>query len=319
MGGDKPVGYNRSTMVTWLVILWCVSILLLVVVTAMRPPAGRLSRYELQRRAEAADSQARAELRRYEYQASIQGILRALQFILMVLGWYCVTLALGIGWGSLLTLSVIVIHPVLSRWSLIAKLGRHTYDRNEIRLEQLVQRLSWLAWLVRTEQVRAPQWQLGSRDELSHMIDQAGAHVSPEERALLLHSLAFEHRTVSEVMTPASRITTVDRRELLGPLVLDDLHKTGHSFFPVVDGDLSRIVGVLPIDGFLTLDDKRSVTAEKAMISHIVYVRDTASLRVAIKLFLQSHQHLLLVEDEQGATVGVVTLYDCLTQLFGRS
>lgn len=227
--------------------------------------------------------------------------------------------ALGIGWGIVLTILAIIVHPALARIAPVARIGQRLYQRHEAQVERLSPRLSWLYWLLRSEPQSAPQTQLGSRDELVHMIDQAGTHVSAEERELLLHSLAFERHIVSDVMLPASRLTTVDRRELLGPLVLDDLHKTGHRFFPVVDGDLRRTIGVLAIDGFLSLDDKRSVTAEKAMSSHIVYVRDTASLRSAIKLFLQSHQHLLLVEDADGTIVGGLTLYDCLRVLFGHS
>ena len=307
-------------MATLLLIVWILTLLGLVVLAAVRPPHGRLSRYELHRRSEqAGDHQAQAELRRYQYQPIVLGVTRVVQLMLVVLGFYCVTAALGIGWGSLLTFAGILLHPAVSRWMPAARLGSRLYQNLEPRLEQYAPRLSWLYGLVRLESQQAPQTQLGSRAELAHLIDQAGAHVAAEERELLLHSLAFEERTVADIMLPAGRITTVNRRELLGPLVLDDLHKTGHTFFPVVDGDLSRIVGVLSIDGFLSLDDKRSITAEKAMSSHIVYVRDTASLRAAVKLFMQSHQHLLIVEDADGRVVGALTLDDCLRVLFGHS
>ncbi len=307
-------------MATLLLIVWVLTLLGLVVLAAMRPPQGRLSRYELQRRAEqGADHQARAELRHYQYHAVILGVARALQLALVVLGFYCVTTLLGIGWGSLLTLGMILLHPVVARWAPVMRLAQRLYHLVAPRIEVQAGRLSWLYALVRLEASHAPQTQLGSREELVHLIDQAGAHIAAEERELLLHSLAFDERTVADVMLPSARLTTVGRRELLGPLVLDDLHKTGHSFFPVVDGDLSRIVGVLAIDGFLSLDDKRSVTAEKAMSSHVVYIRETASLRTAIKLFMQSHQRLLIVEDADGAVVGAVTLYDCLRVLFGSS
>lgn len=307
-------------MATLLLIVWLITLLLLVVGTAMRPAEGRLSRYELQRRANhMGDHQAQAELRRYRYQAATLGVIRALQLSLVVLGSYCATAGLGIGWGILLTFIMIVMHPLLSRWMPVAGLGQRLYRQLEPHVETQAAHLSWLYWLLRTDARHAPQTQLGSREELAHLIDQSGGHITAEERELLVHSLAFEERSVGDVMLPAARVTTVDRRELLGPLVLNDLHKTGHSFFPVVEGDISRIVGILAIDGFLSLDDKRSVTAEKAMSSHVVYVRDAAPLRSAIKLFLQSHQHLLIVEDADGTVVGALTLYDCLRLLFGSS
>lgn len=302
----------------WLVVLWFLIIAGLIVLTAMRPAAGKLSRYELIRRANAGDSAAQTDLRHYQYRSSLVGLVRAGQLFLAAVGVYSLSLAIGVGWGLVGLVGMLLVHPVIVRWAPVERLGRGLYSRLEHRTDYLAARIPWLLWLLKVEQSTAPQLQLGSREELIHSIDQAGAHLTDSERQLLLHGLTFERRTVSEVMTPIDRLVSIDHRELLGPLVLNDLHKTGRHFFPVTNGDAGQIIGILGIDGFLTLDNKRSVTAEKAMTPHVVYVRDTASLRAAIKLFLQSHQHLLVVENDRGDAVGVVTLHDCLGQLFGR-
>lgn len=302
----------------WLIVLWFVIIAGFVVLVAMRPAPGKLSRYELVRRANAGDNAAHTDLRHYQYQSSLLGLLRAGQLLLLMASVYVASLALGMGWGFVGMIGMLLFHPVIVRWAPVGRLGRELYSRLEYHTDQLAARVPWLLWLLKIEQSAAPQLQLGSREELIHGIDQAGAHLSDSERRLLLHGLTFERRTVSEVMTPIDRLVSIDHRELLGPLVLNDLHKTGRHFFPVTNGNAGQIIGILGIDGFLTLDNKRSITAEKAMTPHVVYVRDTASLRAAIKLFLQSHQHLLVVENERGDAVGVATLHDCLGQLFGR-
>ena len=48
-------------------------------------------------------------------------------------------------------------------------------------------------------------------------------------------------------MTPWKGVASVDNKELLGPLVLDDLHKSGHYRFPAVEKSSQDIVGVLNI------------------------------------------------------------------------
>ena len=58
-----------------------------------------------------------------------------------------------------------------------------------------------------------------------------------------MHSLSFDNEKVSSVMTPRNEIKTIKKSEILGPLVLDDLHKTGHSRFPVIDGDVDNSYG----------------------------------------------------------------------------
>lgn len=305
-------------MSTWVVLLWFVIVAVLIAAAAMRPGHGKVSRYELVRRADLGDSAAQASLRMYHHQAGLLGLLRAAQLLLAAASFFVLSLAVGVGWSFIVLIVVLLLHSVLVRWTPVSHLGRGLYIKLEGYAEQLAVRVPWLFWLLKSEQSVAPQLQLGSREELMHTIDQAGAHLTDSERHLLLHGLTFEQRTVREVMTPIDRLVTIDRHELLGPLVLNDLHKTGRHFFPVTNGSAGQIMGILGIDGYLTLDNKRSLTAEKAMTPHVVYVRDTASLRAAIKLFLQSHQHLLVVEDDQGDAVGVVTLHDCLGQLFGR-
>ena len=291
-------------MTVLLSLLLLLAIAGLIVATAMRARPGSLSQYEL-------------ELRRSQLTGGVEGLVQAKRMVLIVLVFGVAVAAYGWGWAIVLTLAVILLHPALARLRPVEHIGSQLYARYETVLLRKAETVSWLVRLVGVE-AQLPHLRVGSREELAHLIDQAGVHLTPGQRKLLLHSLTFETRTVGEVMTGRGDIATIDRRELLGPLVLDDLHKTGHSLFPVTDGDVDHVVGVLSITGFLSLDSKRSVTAEKAMTPHVERVRDGASLRSTLELFLRSHQHLLVVENGEGETVGVVTLHDIVTALFGR-
>lgn len=305
-------------MTILLSVLFFVTVAGLVVVTAMRVHVTTLSQYELDRRARQGDTHAAGQLRRQRLVGDIEGVLQTKRMGLMVLAFGFAVGAYGWVGASTAALLVIVLHTSLSRLGPIARVGRRLYDRYEVKLLHYIERLSWLTGLLRTNAAAAPRLQVGSREELAHLIDQAGAHLSADQQKLLLHSLKFDDRVVSEVMTPKGEIDTIDRRELLGPLVLDDLHKTGHSLFPVTDGGIDHVVGILSITGFLSLDSKRSVTAEKAMVPHVERIGEMAPLRSALKLFLRSHQHLLIVENDESETVGVLTLHDVTAALFGR-
>lgn len=305
-------------MTILLSVLLILAIAALLVLTAVRVHAGTLSQYELDRRARLGDAKATEQLRRQRLAGGVEGLLQAKRMTLIVLIFGLAAAAYGWAWASLLILGVIVLHPALSRLGPVARLGDRLYSRYESVILQKLETLGWLTKLLRTSSASSHRLQIGSREELAHLIDQAGTHLSHDQQKLLLHSLKFDERTVGEVMTGRGEIATIDRHELLGPLVLDDLHKTGHSLFPVTDGGIDHVVGILSVDGFLSLDSKRSVTAEKAMSPYVERVSDSASLRSALKLFLRSHQHLLIVEDGDGETVGVITLHDILTALFGR-
>jgi CBS domain containing-hemolysin-like protein len=120
-------------------------------------------------------------------------------------------------------------------------------------------------------------------------------------------------------MTPRGVIDSISKKELLGPLVLDDLHKTGHSRFPVIDGDIDHVVGMLHIQDLLILDAKqRSNTVEKVMEPRVFYVREDQTLEHALTAFLRTRHHLFVVVNEFRETVGVLSLEDVIEVLLGR-
>jgi CBS domain containing-hemolysin-like protein len=104
----------------------------------------------------------------------------------------------------------------------------------------------------------------------------------------------------------------------LGPLTLDDLHKTGNSKLPVIASDIDHIVGILHLEGLLALDIKRSTTAEKAMEPKVYYIHKDQTLQHALTEFLSTRHYLLIVIDESRQTVGLITLEDVIEALLGR-
>ena len=119
-------------------------------------------------------------------------------------------------------------------------------------------------------------------------------------------------------MTPRENIDHVQKGEFLGPLVLDELHALGHSRLPVVDKDLDHIVGILHMRDMLSLDIKRSSTAEKAMEPKVYYVRQSDTLEYALGVFLKVRHHLLIVVDDESNTTGLLTIEDVIEALIGR-
>jgi len=99
---------------------------------------------------------------------------------------------------------------------------------------------------------------------------------------------------------------------------LDDLHKTGHSRLPVIKGDIDHVIGILHLNNLLSLDIKRSTTAEKAMEKKVFYIRQDQTLQHALAAFLRTKHHLFVVVNEFRETVGLLALEDVLEALLGR-
>ena len=305
-------------MFVFLLILTIVVFLLLVIVAGMRPPHSKISSYELERRAKEGDRAAEQAINNDLYRSDIESILRIkVSFLLVVTSFLLVT---TLGWigGGIISLVVILEYGAIARIGFFQKQANQLYTLVQPRLLIVASNAPVFMKLIRSTNRANPNTDISSRYELQHLIDQSEGILSSDEKKLVVHSLAFSDKTVADIMTPVSKISSIKKSEFLGPLTLDELHQTGHSRLPVIGADIDHIVGILYLQGLLALDIKRSVTAEKAMDPRVHYVRQDQTLPRALAALLRTHQHLFIVVDNERQTVGLITLDDIIEALIGH-
>lgn len=299
-----------------LLVVFC----LLVMVSAVAPQRSNVSVFELRRRSqqgdkEAAEAEKRANL--LVYVVSLQRVLVALLLVILVslsvvyFNWLI---------GIIVAVLVALEYGVIGRLTPIQTRAQKLYERYEKPLVAFIGRHEgWFKLLRNATPENSAEQRLASREELDHLIATSGTLLSNDEKKLLTHGLTFRDKQVNEVMTPRGMIDRIKKSELLGPLILDDLHKTGHSRFPVIDGDVDHIVGVLYIRDLLVADSgKRSSTVEKAMSPRVFYIREDQTLEHALAAFLRTHHHLFVVINEFRETVGLLSLEDVMEAMLGR-
>jgi CBS domain containing-hemolysin-like protein len=307
-------------MMTVMVLVCFIILLLLIEVSGVSPRPTQFSLFELERRKEKGDRSATTALRREELLIDIVSLQRVLVALLLVVFVLCSVVTFGWLLGIVLAVFVALEYGALGRIGPFQRFGQKLYDRYEPHILALTQKLSRPLRLIRsvTPEIHNDR-RVDSREELEHLVVSSGNILTGEQKKLITHSLTFDTREVSEIMTPRGVIDSISKRELLGPLVLDDLHKTGHSRFPVVDGDIDHVVGMLHIQDLLAVDGKRkSMTVEKAMEPRVFYIREDQTLDHALAAFLRTHHHLFVVINEFRETVGLVSLEDVIEALLGR-
>ncbi len=302
-----------------LLVVTVVFFLLLVLVSAVRPPRDELSTSELRRRAKST-VEYKKRLKRQELLHDVYTVIRLISTLLLV-----VTIALCLatfGWflGIIAAIIVAALYLVLARSRYFTNLAQKIYHSLEEKLLKLVQRFPGVFHFLReTPLYDAEQYRkFDSREELEELIENAQGVLSPQERSLMTSTMAFRDKTIREIMTPRTVIDSINKGEFLGPLVLDELHALGHSRLPVIDGDLDHIVGVLHLRDLLSLDEKDSKTAEKAMDPKVYYIREDDTLEHALAAFLKNRRHLFVVINENRETVGLISLEDVIEALIGR-
>jgi CBS domain containing-hemolysin-like protein len=137
-----------------------------------------------------------------------------------------------------------------------------------------------------------------------------------DEYDRLSGALGFTEKTVSTVVMPLDRLTTVpagasgaDVEELCG--------ETGFSRFPVMeDGEL---IGYLHIKDVLEFDPaRRSRPVQAKWIRQFASVRPQDSLHDALETLQERGSHMARVVDGDGVTIGVATLEDVIEELVGE-
>ena len=307
-------------MTVFMLFVCLLILILLLAVSSIVPARVDLSMFELKRRAKAGDTKAQELLEREALLIDVLSLQRALQALLLII--FVTTSVAAFGWFAGVIVSVIVAleYGKLARIGIINKKAQQYYGRLEPGLLAFVARHPGIFKLLRGATPPQVETQrLDSREELEHIVSQSSAILTGDEKKLITQSLQFDTRTVEEIMTPRGVIDSVPAGEVLGPLVLSDLHKTGHSRFPVINGDIDHVVGMLYIQNLLTIDaGSKTPTVEKAMEPRVFYIKNTQTLRHALAAFLRTHHHLFIVVNEFQDTVGLLTLEDVIDALLGR-
>ena len=303
----------------FLAILFVMITLALIAVTSISPRRTKLSMYELERRRRKGDTAAADELRRILLLDDIVSLRKATEALLLVLAVLSAVSAFGFFIGVAISVMTSLVYSRIAHFDWLVQMVDGYYRRIEPRLLTFVERHPRLGQVLRSVNVQNEPNILSSREELEHLIRESSGILSLEEKKLINNALHFHKKTVEEVMTPRGVMNTVAKEDVIGPLLLDELHKTGHSRFPVTDGDIDHIVGILHIRSLLTLDNgKKTSRVETAMDKKIYFINQSQKLERALSAFIKTRHHMFIVVNDYRETAGILTLEDTLEALLGR-
>ncbi|MGE5327847.1 MAG: CBS domain-containing protein [Thiobacillus sp.] len=291
----------------------------LLIVAALDFSGSRLSKFELKRRKDLGDKEAEDVLGREEALADLVSLRQFMINIVIVFIALLAVTNFGLLLGLIIVLVVIFIYPSASNLKSLKSLSSRLFEKQKQHIFKMLNKYSKVIKILRSGFISdTKDRQVSSRQELQHIVDESVGVLSGDEKKLIVNGLAFADKQVKEIMTPKSMIDSIKSGEFLGPLVLNDLHAKGHSRLPVIKNDIDHVVGILNIKNLLSLDEKRSVTAEKAMDAKVYYIRHDQNLQHALSAFIKTHQQIFIVVNEYRETVGLLTLEDVIEALLGR-
>ncbi|MDB5180507.1 MAG: exported protein of unknown function [Candidatus Saccharibacteria bacterium] len=303
-------------MFTFLVIVTVLVFVTLLMISGMKPQYSLYSLPELKRRAKHSAA-AKAELQREQVLPQLQAIITIVSALLLV--FTIILLIVTFEWviGIIVAVIVTVLYVPLAHTAQISRTSQKLYRKIEPKLLILVHKFPKTFLFLSDSSLQADH-RIHSREEFQELIERSGMALTEIERKVIVNALDFNDKPVSSIMTPKSVIDFINKGEFLGPLVLSELHSLGHSRLPVINETLDQVVGILYLRDLLSLDVRKSATAEKVMDTHVYYIREDQTLEHALAAFLKNRHHLFIVINKQRETVGLLTIEDTIEALLGR-
>jgi len=158
-----------------------------------------------------------------------------------------------------------------------------------------------------------------SEDDFENIIEivEDEGVLDEEQCDLLQNALDFDEVLAYEIITPRVDMDAIDIRDPY-EVNVRKINECIYSRMPVYEDTPDEIIGILHLNKFYKqfVDNKRVNIRE--MLLPVTYVHKTMPLPDVLEKMKESKTHMVVVLDEYGGTMGILTMEDVLEQLVGE-
>lgn len=179
------------------------------------------------------------------------------------------------------------------------------------------------AWLARVLGVRPSDAPAVTDEEVRIMLQQ-GAQVGifePIEEEIVTQVFRLSDRRASAIMTPRTDIDWIDLDRSVEE-VRDLLARSGHSRFPLAEGSLDHVVGIVFVRDLLLQRMNAVAGADqpvdlRTIARPALFLPDSMTALDVIEQMRESRSHMALIINEYGGLEGLVTISDIVEAILG--
>ena len=158
-----------------------------------------------------------------------------------------------------------------------------------------------------------------TEDEIKSIIEEGKdeGEVSPVEQDIVERVFTLGDLSVSTIMTLRDDIVWLDL-EMSEDEIIKTIENTIFEQYPVVDGDIDHVVGVLSIKDYVTAMRRDKHLDLRKMMKEAHYVHENMSIYTVLEYMKSERIHRALVCDEFGGLEGIISLKDIFDALVGN-
>ena len=158
-----------------------------------------------------------------------------------------------------------------------------------------------------------------TEEEFENLLDTAEDEgvIDESETELLQSALEFTDMDAADILTPRIDVVGFELHDSMDS-ILRVISETQFSRFPVYERTIDHVVGILYVKHLLKeLVDNKDVRLADLLLEP-VYIPKTMKLHDIMDEFRNHQTHMVIVADEYGGIMGIVTMEDVLEQLVGE-
>ncbi len=158
-----------------------------------------------------------------------------------------------------------------------------------------------------------------TEEELENLLDTAEDEgvIDETETELLQSALEFTDLDAGDILTPRIDVVGFEIGESMDH-ILEVITDTQFSRFPVYEKTVDHVVGILYVKHLLKeLVENKDVSLRDLLLEPI-YIPKTLRLHEIMDEFKKHQTHMVVVADEYGGIMGIVTMEDVLEKLVGE-
>ena len=158
-----------------------------------------------------------------------------------------------------------------------------------------------------------------SEDDFENIIDivEDEGVLDEEQCDLLQNALDFDTVLAYEVITPRVDMDALDIRDPYKTNIRK-IEDSIYSRMPVYEDTPDNIIGILHLNHFYKEFVKGERVNIRSLLLPVTYVHKTMPLPDVLEKMKETKSHMVVVLDEYGGTMGILTMEDVLEQLVGE-